>query len=81
MNIQAPSLRQTECLRAIRDLTKAQGYAPSYLEIGRRLGLSLVRVHQHVTVLHGRGYLERDHKVARSLRLTDAGRAVLAVVS
>lgn len=76
--MRAPTSRQLEVLRLLRDLTAARGYAPTLSELRDGLRVSSVyTVVGHVDALDRRGLVERDERVARSLRLTAAGRAVL----
>lgn len=60
----------------IAGFLKANGFVPSYVEIGKGVGLtSLATVHKHVHVLEYKGWISRSHPGARrSLELTDAPR-------
>lgn len=74
----APTERQLEVLLLVRDLTDWRGYPPSYRDLADALRVaSSNTVAEHVRALVARGLLESTPKVARSLRLTAAGRAVL----
>jgi Mn-dependent DtxR family transcriptional regulator len=63
-------------------LTRANGYAPTYRDIADCLGVrSVYTAWGHIEALTRKGLVTHRRRVARSLRLTDAGRAVLGVAS
>ena len=62
--------RQKEILDFVSDYIKENGYAPYYEEIGQKFGLSaLSTVHEHITELVDKGFLERDEHKERGLYL------------
>lgn len=74
--------RQLDALRWIAQFIATQAYPPTVREIGAALGLrSTNGVNDHLKALERKGVLVRPirgHSGARALRITDAGRAVLA---
>lgn len=70
--------RQSTLLRFISWFSDEHGCTPSYQEIIDELGLaSKSAAHRMVGLLSERGYVERSARLARTLILTDAGRAHL----
>ena len=66
--------RQFQCLKAIKSLTDATGYAPALHELKEFLGLSsLATIHQHVSNLKRKGYVLMECNRSRSIRLTRVG--------
>lgn len=66
--------RQRETLRVIARHIAARGYPPTLREIGNALGIvSLNGVNDKLRRLVALGFIERDTKTARGLRLTRAG--------
>ncbi|MGB0122238.1 MAG: transcriptional repressor LexA [Silvibacterium sp.] len=65
--------RQKEVLDFISSFTQRNGYSPSYEEIAHGLGLrSLATVHKHITNLHNKGLLQREHNRSRSIDVLPA---------
>ena len=64
------SPRQRQLCDVIERLTAARGYAPSYVEVSREMGLHVSRIHQLAATTQRKGWLRRDAKVARSWRVT-----------
>lgn len=65
--------RQKQALDFIRDFVREYGFAPSYEEIGRGLGISSQStVHEHVENLQKKGYLIKRWNANRSIDLTEA---------
>ena len=65
--------RQKEILDFVRAQVKAQGYAPTLQEIGRRFGLSSpATVYKHVEQLVQKGYLRKTPHQGRGIQLVDA---------
>jgi repressor LexA len=64
-------------LAAIHDLWEERGYAPTFREIGDRVGLAHSAVHGYVRVLGEAGLVHDEPHIARSLRLSPAGRSRL----
>ncbi len=65
--------RQKEILDFIQDFLRDHGYAPSFREIAEYFELSSVStVAEHISSLKGKGYLESEENMARSLQLTPA---------
>jgi len=75
----APTARQLEVLRLIADHTATEGYPPSYRDLAAALRVSAHNTpREHVRALVAQGLLEpTTPRVARSLRVTAAGRRVL----
>jgi len=69
--------RQGVYLRAIVSLTQAAGYAPSLRELGEACGVGGPGARSAMLTLLRRGLVRMDPATARSLRLTDLGRAAL----
>lgn len=62
--------RQKEILDYITQYLEKEGYAPTYEEIKEKFGLSaLSTVHEHITALVDKGYLERDGGTVRGLSI------------
>jgi repressor LexA len=62
--------RQKEILDFVSEFIQKHGYSPLYEEIGQKFGLSaLSTVHEHITELVDKGYLEKDERKERGLYL------------
>jgi len=62
--------RQKEILDFVSEYIQEHGYAPYYEEIGQKFGLSaLSTIHEHITELVDKGFLERDEQKKRGLFL------------
>jgi repressor LexA len=62
--------RQQEILEYISSYINLNSYSPIYEEIKDNFGLSaLSTVHEHITELVNKGYLERDEKSPRGIKL------------
>jgi len=62
--------RQRQILDYIGEFESANGYAPSYREIGEHFGLtSPATIHQHIQSLQQKGFLNYEHNAARSIEL------------
>ena len=73
-----PTDRQVEVLRLIADHTATKGYAPSLADLRDALRVaSLNTPRDHVQALVAKGLVEVTPRVARSVRVTAAGRRVL----
>lgn len=60
--------RQKQILDFITLFSKRHGFAPSFAEIKKRMKLrSLATIHQHISALEKKGYLERTKGQARSI--------------
>lgn len=63
--------RQKEILEYLRNFIDKHEYAPSYREIADNFGFSSVAtVAEHVEGLKGKGYLDNEENMARSIQLT-----------
>jgi repressor LexA len=63
--------RQKEVLDYLRGFIGKHDYAPSYREVADHFGFSSVAtVAEHVETLKGKGYLENEENMARSIQLT-----------
>jgi repressor LexA len=68
---------QRSVLRFLRECLEEQGRPPSLREIGEQFGiLSTNGVRYHLSVLERQGYLHRQGRVSRGIRLTEAGHRV-----
>jgi len=73
--------RRQEYLLAIKLFTDRAGYAPSTRELCALLDLASTNaVAEVLAKLQADGLVERNPAVARSLRLTESGRAAIAEV-
>ena len=63
--------RQIDVLRAMDALTRQKGYPPTSVEIGREVGLSRQRVHQHIDRLEQLQRVSKEHGHNRSVRVVD----------
>ncbi len=66
-----------DILRAVADLTAAEGFAPTLREVGERVGLSHNAVYYHVEILVGAQLLTARPNTARSLRVSPHGQRLL----
>jgi SOS-response transcriptional repressor LexA len=74
-----PTTRRIDILMTIARLTAANGFAPSYREIAAEVGMhSTNAVREHIWRLMANGLLNCEHRQARTMRLTYAGRSLLA---
>lgn len=78
MRERAITPRQRDYLRVIQGEITRRGYAPTYSDIAEPMGVSPQAVRLVVTTLQRDGYVAQEYATARSLRITDKGRAVLA---
>jgi repressor LexA len=68
----ALSERQRRILDYLQDFTVKSGYPPSIRQIGKAVGISSTSVvNYNLNRLVEEGYLDRDQKVSRGIRLTD----------
>ena len=64
--------RQTRMLDFIQQFSEENGYPPSIRQIGKKVGISSTSVvNYNLNRLVEEGYLSRDQKVSRGLRLTE----------
>jgi repressor LexA len=68
--------KQLRVLTFIRDYQSKHGYSPTMQEMAEILRVTKVTVFEHVTGLEKKGLLKRSRHRARSLELTEHGRAV-----
>jgi repressor LexA len=70
----AVTRRQKEILDFLATFISRNGYAPSFEEIARGMGLkSLATVHKHITNLEKKGLLDRVHNRSRSIDVLPPG--------
>ena len=62
--------RQREVLEYISEFITANGYAPTYAEIGDHFGFKKSAALAHVEAIAAKGYVKRVPRIARSLALT-----------
>ena len=71
----AGSQKQMEILDFIEDFQEENGYSPSVREICAAVGLSSTSsVHQHLKSLEVKGYLIRDEKKSRVMKVVRSSR-------
>lgn len=62
--------RQRELLDYLTEFIGQNGYAPTFVEIGRRFGFtSLATIHKHLSALEAKGYIRRDWNRVRAIEL------------
>ena len=62
--------RQSEILSHLQSHIKEHGYAPSFEEIADHFGFqSLATVHEHLTNLERKGYIQRIHNESRAIEV------------
>ena len=72
-----PTRRQIDCLTAIDEITKADGFPPSLNDIACHMGVvSRSTAQKHVKNLESEGYLIRGKRCC-AVKLTDKGYAAL----
>ncbi len=67
--------KQMRILTFIRDYQRKHGYSPTMQEMADTMHVTKVTVFEHVTGLEKKGLLRRSRHRARSLELTEHGRA------
>lgn len=66
------SMKQTEILEYIKEVTLSRGYPPTVREIGEAVGLkSSASVHAHLATLEKNGYIRRDPSKPRAIEIVD----------
>lgn len=66
------SAREQLVLDGIRSFVAEHGYPPTVRELGRRVGISSSQtIFQHLLTLEAKGWIQRDPKVARAIRVMD----------
>jgi DNA-binding MarR family transcriptional regulator len=70
--------RQRDYLSALNRELARLGYSPTLAEVAAAVEVTPQRAADVVTSLERQGLVRRDYATARSLRITDAGRAALA---
>ena len=69
------SARQQKMLDFIRRFTRERNFPPTIREIGETVGISSTSVvNYNLNALEKKGYIERDKRMSRGLRLVGAGR-------
>lgn len=76
-NTRAKMNNQLALLRAIDGYQSQRGYAPSLRDLADQAGISTSVVSYHLRRLQRDGLIESEFYKARSLRITDAGYALL----
>ena len=78
--LKAPSARQRDVLDFIVAFDRDHGYPPTLREIGAALNVrSTNGISDHLRALERKGYLTRNERLSRGLRLTDAAAQAYAV--
>lgn len=74
--------RQSEILSYLQGHIHDRGYAPSFEEIAGQFGFqSLATVHEHLTNLERKGYIQRTHNESRAIEvLPPKGQAVASEI-
>jgi Mn-dependent DtxR family transcriptional regulator len=70
-----PTPNQRATIRLIARLTKANGYAPTWAELAKRLKIQPSAVHDRLRVLREKGLVTWIPRSARTLKITDRGAA------
>lgn len=69
--------RQKQVLDCLVHFQNKKGYAPSYDEIGKSLGLSsLATVHKHILTLERKGFIRRGYNQSRSIEVLQLPKSV-----
>jgi repressor LexA len=68
-------LKSNDILDQIARLRAAKGYTPSLRELGEALGLSTAGIKHHLDRLSADGLITWSPGMARTIQITDAGRA------
>lgn len=63
------STRQRELIDVIERFTQERGYPPTLAECAAALGVGSPRVTQLARVVEAKGYIARDYRTARSMRV------------
>jgi len=63
--------RQTEILDTIKSFIAVNQYAPSVRELSDALDITIKGVFDHLEALERKGYITRNRKIARSIRITE----------
>lgn len=64
--------RQRQILNYLKDYISRHGYAPTLVEIAKKIGVrSLATVHEHLQVLEKKGLIAKSSGLARSIELVD----------
>jgi len=70
--------RQKEILDFIGNFINEHGYSPSVREIGERFSITSKGAQDHIFALWKKGYIEKEKKTPRTIRLTAQKQAVEA---
>lgn len=70
---------QRRYLETVAGLIERLGYSPTIREVAAEVGRAPSSAEMALVSLERQGYLARGYASARTMRLTDAGRAALAV--
>ena len=66
--------RKQQVLRAVAEITREQGYPPSYRDLGQSVGIAHSAVYSVVEALRTDGLVsQRQARRSRAITLTDAG--------
>ena len=63
--------RQTEIFDTIKSFIAVNRYAPSVRELSDALNITVKGVFDHLEALEHKGYIARNRKIARSIRITE----------
>ena len=64
------TLKQEKVKRAIEKFIETNGYAPTYAQIGKAVGLSLLAtVHKHIQTLKKKGHILHEYNKSASLQI------------
>ena len=70
--------RQRDCLEAISEITRGQGFPPTLTDIASYMNVAhRSTVHRHVSELRRMGMVGWSDGKTRTITLTDGGRAAL----
>lgn len=69
--------RQLEVLQAVDAFRREEGLPPTVRELMDEFGVTYTAIYDHLKPLKKRGLVTGDFRLARTLRLTPAGKAAL----
>ncbi|MEV6526866.1 winged helix-turn-helix transcriptional regulator [Longispora sp. NPDC051575] len=78
MRVETLTDERVAVLHAVAQHTARRGYPPSLRDLAEAVGLGVTTTSYHVGRLAAGGYVEHTPRLPRTLRLTQAGSAVVA---
>lgn len=71
MPTQHPTAKQQQTLDVIREYLKNKGYAPTFREIGKAVGVGVGAIRNHLNALEARKLITRNANESRSIQLVE----------